>query len=1027
MERLKGRLRQAYKKLKASVYGDKAQTILRRQIAEYETDGDIEERISIMAESICKDFEKYQEEAILQNMSIFSFPKKISNMVSKNDKGVIVNAPPKVKIDSLNYFIDLPVEGHILGILWVMEIGSILDSELYEKSYGNRLRKEFRDEEKHGNGLSPHLFKRYFAEYELWWNKALDSAKSLMNENKDALILCMDLSKFYYSVSFTEEDFSDMFKKYEDRIETMNAESLGNADYCYNVVKPLNKFVFNVLKDYGRKLCSRMKEHVADEQCLPIGFSPSCILSNYKLKNMDCAILDRLSPTYYGRYVDDLLIVLSVDKISKIREIIQKENNEIKLSTVLKLYFGREKSSTKNRIYFVNNEHKSKNVRIYIDNKKTNFKINADKVQCFYFYSERTDALIDAFKKHLSENTSGFNLMPEESTDMEKIDRIYNLRRTEVSKFRGVENIEISKLELSKLIGKQMVTSNITKEHNHPFLKSSLKIFDESVILDNYALWENMFTYYVINDECDYIIEFTKLILNSLNNLYVEEENDYDKNIKTMNVTLMNHFISSLSRALSLRVGNYTKKFLTRLSEELLRLEIKHNWFKTDDAREQIEKLYVKFYKSGYFNRSLTPALILRGLEIDEKNMDVKLYRLDDVVSLYRVAPKDARACKFGYYPLVISPFDIKILKSLFCMMDGDSTNSEKNGWGQISQDYCSINFDQTKTKCTLLDDAVCYVERGSGANGRCCAIKVGNIKNEKQNRFKIAIANTNAIKDELKNVLTGELNRSLKRYNYLTNVVNQAIKENADILILPETYVPFDWLKLLSKKSKNMAIITGVEHLKFEDKIYNLTATILPFRGDAYKYSFLEFHNKVHYSPAEEELIEGYRCQPVRGERYEIFCWKDIWFAPYCCYEITSIRDRSLFRTLADLIVVVECNRDVNYFGSIMESLSRDLHCYCAQVNSSIYGDSRITQPTDSERRDIVRTKGGRNHTVIVDTIDLDDLRDFQLKEHSLQKEDNRFKYTPPDFENKDLLKRKISGTLFDEWKEKYHKNGQL
>ena len=84
---------------------------------------------------------------------------------------------------------------------------------------------------------------------------------------------------------------------------------------------------------------------------------------------------------------------------------------------------------------------------------------------------------------------------------------------------------------------------------------------------------------------------------------------------------------------------------------------------------------------------------------------------------------------------------------------------------------------------------------------------------------------------------------------------------------------------------------------------------------------------------------------------------------------------------------MAIEWNRDVNYYSNILESLSRDIHCYCIQVNSSEYGDSRITQPSKTEEKDIIRTKGGKNSTILIDEIDIERLREFQFKEYSLQK----------------------------------------
>ena len=98
-----------------------------------------------------------------------------------------------------------------------------------------------------------------------------------------------------------------------------------------------------------------------------------------------------------------------------------------------------------------------------------------------------------------------------------------------------------------------------------------------------------------------------------------------------------------------------------------------------------------------------------------------------------------------------------------------------------------------------------------------------------------------------------------------------------------------------------------------------------------------------------------------------------------------------------------------------MLESLSRDLHCYCVQVNSSDYGDSRITMPSRTEVKDILKTKGGNNDTVLVGTIDVEKLREFQFKEYNLQKLDKSFKPTPPLFD-KEIIRKKIQGILIQD-----------
>ena len=61
-----------------------------------------------------------------------------------------------------------------------------------------------------------------------------------------------------------------------------------------------------------------------------------------------------------------------------------------------------------------------------------------------------------------------------------------------------------------------------------------------------------------------------------------------------------------------------------------------------------------------------------------------------------------------------------------------------------------------------------------------------------------------------------------------------------------------------------------------------------------------------------------------------------------------------------------------------------------------------------------IIRTKGGKNRSILVEDIDIDVMRNFQIKEYELQKDDSIFKPTPPQFD-KEILKMKMERTLKD------------
>ena len=60
--------------------------------------------------------------------------------------------------------------------------------------------------------------------------------------------------------------------------------------------------------------------------------------------------------------------------------------------------------------------------------------------------------------------------------------------------------------------------------------------------------------------------------------------------------------------------------------------------------------------------------------------------------------------------------------------------------------------------------------------------------------------------------------------------------------------------------------------------------------------------------------------------------------------------------------------------------------------------------QPSKTEESIMVTVKGGINSTVLVDDLNIEKLRDFQFKEHTLQMDDKTFKLTPPNYKTDDV-----------------------
>ena len=68
-------------------------------------------------------------------------------------------------------------------------------------------------------------------------------------------------------------------------------------------------------------------------------------------------------------------------------------------------------------------------------------------------------------------------------------------------------------------------------------------------------------------------------------------------------------------------------------------------------------------------------------------------------------------------------------------------------------------------------------------------------------------------------------------RRKCLESILKQAAESNADMLVMPECYVPFDYLDIVIEWSQKYqkAVVLGLEHWNVGNVIYNFIVTLLP------------------------------------------------------------------------------------------------------------------------------------------------------------------------------------------------------
>ena len=1043
-------IEKAYKKLKNHLYFDKTQLPLVDDLVAFESSG-VEGHITEIDRALSGSDDVWEDFTadILEKINAFIFPKQLCDC---NEGQIIFNADSEpVRMKSAKYFIDLPVAGHILGTLWVLTVGSCLDdrddpdrSLMYEHSYGNRLRKNLYHPDSGMVTYSPYLFEPYFSQYESWRDTALARAKERLNSNQDALILTLDFRNFFYSVHITEEGFSEIYRRFQESVED-----------CPAWIKRVHTFVYQVLQTYSDKVRQLNQDEelsLGQRTFLPIGFLPSHILSNWVLTPFDKAVNERINPVYYGRYVDDIIIVDKVEKNSPLHEWARGTSmGEKKLTAndVIEHYFGsgaerdgqrrtlktcilqdvpedemtpKQKKALQSQIA----DPQATPFHVYrIDpallgpHGGSDIQVQNDKVKIFYFREGSTRALLDCFRAEIGRNASEFRYLPDVDRTLGDNDysEIFKLSNSDTPhKLRGVSSVSLDKFSLSKFLGKYRKVGNLIRDkQENAFDRDLLTILNRRALIENYTLWERLLEILVINDRLDY---YEKLVKNILEAIAAYEpsdglsQNQNPAHRRGLYLTLR----TAVCRTSALCWGKGMNKVLEAIQKAEAQIKgLDFPVFREADLKER----RAAYCKCRMVNKYVLPLPVgwLDKNVFDEEIETVNLCLMEDFRSH---VDWDLMAEPYCYFPYLVTPHEISyalICKSIAVgerlddpSLQIDNINKLYNLWNYGRLDDGSSGFP--------LSAEAKPIKKGN-AQG-CCAIQV---KSPDSSEIKVAVGNARLYVNDFKRVMTGKPNRSYERYRQVSKLLKEALAAEADLLVLPENFLPWEWLPDISRLCANnqMALVTGIEHVisgplgaDIPRKVYNLTAVILPYREDDYKFAHVVCHHKVHYSPEETRTIRGYRMEPFNGKRYELFHWRDLWFSVYCCYELASITDRSLFQSLADLTVAVEWNRDVPYFSSIVESLCRDLHCYCIQVNSSDYGDSRVMVPAKSEKRDLIKTKGGRNYTILMDHIKLGPLRDYQRKEYELQRDDSHFKTTPPRFD-KDITARKQNGTLWE------------
>lgn len=493
----------AYRKLKSLVYYDKTDLRLRARLAEFECDDDFDAKLATVLR-VVNSAEPARQSAFrgwLKEIGYRLVPKRLKpgprdDVSNDEDKGryiTNVTTSPTIEVEQVNYFFDGPIELHLIAVLWIMIDGVKLDAKLGAECCGSRLSGNLSD----SDDDSIALFAKYHEQYARWRDSGISKAKQLLvDDGVNVAILGLDIQEYFYSVSIDFEEVRSALTKRDDGFD--------EDDF------PLLDCIQEIGITYQQRIAPLLQLTHPDLEtgvpALPIGLCSSLILANWYLMDFDSQVLKEVRPAYYGRYVDDLLLVVplpidpAVSGANPVHEVIH-----------LLLVKPRVLHDTQDGNF---------SIRC-----RAGLRLQQSKCILQYFDARHSIAGLEKFRKKLEENGSDFLLLPVDEADNSLEDVAYELLyEGSANKFRSVKGVAENRYELAKHLARQTILHLLTNDPpNKKVTKGLQKFFKGRSAIEFYDLWERVFTLLGIAGDRIILREFNKQLKREITRIRADQ------------------------------------------------------------------------------------------------------------------------------------------------------------------------------------------------------------------------------------------------------------------------------------------------------------------------------------------------------------------------------------------------------------------------------------------------------------------------------------------------------------------------
>lgn len=826
---------------------------------------------------------------------------------------------------------DLSIETHIVSILWISKVALSYESSLSNNCYGTRLSKRNEKSDR------PQIFTNYLSDYRNWQLNGIKAIKSEFDNKKNIIAITADINSFYHNVDYSLIKNRDFYNSINSEIPF--SEDMQNlSGKIYHLIDNWSKKVFEKLSKLEKEKYSL--DHVG----LPIGLALSKVFANLILKELDDDIIEELSPIYYGRYVDDMFLVIGSN------------------------------SKIKNRLEFWKFLHQRMKVKLndkgevfleLMHSGSSHFFFNQNKEKFFYLDYRNGLNLIKDIENELNKNSSEWRFVPENGEDLESLaEELLTSSSDETepaNSLRKSDGVSIRRLRFAHYLS---TLEEYVLDHPFEFWKDGIKKLTDVV---NSIIIEPI----TISAYIQYLPRFLKLLQFSKNKPL------FDKIEKSLTWTISE--LEALAKKDCIDQGLCEKmiQYLELIIKESKACgynfldDLYSNEFSSESLSYFLSDLHFLPLNIIFLNDQLFQNLFnkdLPGIMLEWKNLDLLMgtirYKLEIIMKTsdysLNVLEKDKCYSGFAYYTRSLSIFNISRAVENF-----------------IENKTLYVNL------CKLYNQPEIYPEINDIESG-LGALSIPLNKTDPIIAMSSYLVEQSSWDYSVRAFKEPDKTRIDRLYRLINNILR--CEKKCDMIVFPELSLKEFSINQIYRQIKQSEIIfvSGVDYKydRMNNTVINRLVYLLPIKEGNRIYHLQLFQEKsigAIHEISELDNLKGLKLISKSKTKY-IIRYNGFSFSSLICNEFLNIDYRSQLRGKIDSLLLLEWNKDLEYYNSLVESTANDLHTFIMQVNNRCYGDTRLRGPyKESYKRDIARVRGGEVDYFVMAKIETTHLRDFQ------------------------------------------------